>query len=79
VVSAEEWEKPRMRMVAGALRSWGRETVWPSSAVPVEAGMVAAGAWRVRRKAAKRMQGFMVIVETLEGRFGLRFDGGLMG
>jgi hypothetical protein len=59
VVSEEAWEKPRMRMVAGALRSWGRVTVWPSSAVPEVEGMVAAAAGSVRRRAAKRVQGFI--------------------
>jgi hypothetical protein len=63
VVSAECSEKPRMRMVAGA-RSWGRVTVWPSSAVPCDGGMmrVAGGGALAASRAAARMGVSMVIV-----------------
>jgi len=74
VASDEAWVKPRMRMVAGAVRSRGRVTVWPSSAVPVVVGMV-----RVRSRAARRAQSFMCLVETIVGLLGRDFVRVLMG
>ncbi len=67
VASDEACVKPRMRMVAGVERSWGRVRVWPSSAVPVVVGMVVVEA---RSAMARRAWSFICLVETIAGWLG---------